>query len=96
MPYPEFFGHTGTCTETRTLTKVLENALSDRATKVVALIKMLFDAKQLNRVLNWLGKKNGQLLNWLKIKKIVEGFKNCIWVWHWVSKLSFWHKNLQC
>ena len=51
MPYPEFFEHTGTCTESTTLTKVLENALSDRATKVMALIKMLFDPEQLNSVL---------------------------------------------
>ena len=28
----EFFGHTGTCTGTRTLTKVLESAPSDRKT----------------------------------------------------------------
>ena len=32
VPYPEFFGHTGTCTGTGTLTKVLESAPSDRHT----------------------------------------------------------------
>ena len=30
--YPEFFGHTGTCTGTGILAKVLENAPSDRQT----------------------------------------------------------------
>ena len=30
--YPEFFGHTGTCTGTGTLTKVLESTLPDRQT----------------------------------------------------------------
>ena len=30
VPYPDFFGHTGTCTGIRTLTKVLESIRSDR------------------------------------------------------------------
>ena len=38
-----FFGHSGTCTGTRTLTKVLERALSDRQTDK--------SYKQLNRVM---------------------------------------------
>ena len=34
VPYPEFFGgHNGTCTQTRTLTEVLESTLSDRPIK---------------------------------------------------------------
>ena len=32
VPYPQFFGHTGTCTGTETLTKVLESTQSVRQT----------------------------------------------------------------
>ena len=32
VPYPDFFGHTGTCTGTRTLTIVLESTPSGRQT----------------------------------------------------------------
>ena len=32
VPYPEFFGHNGTCTGTGTSTKVLGSAPSDRQT----------------------------------------------------------------
>ena len=32
VPYLEFFGHTGECTGTGTLTKVLESTPSDRQT----------------------------------------------------------------
>ena len=47
-----FFGHNGTCTGTGTLTKVLESALLDRQTyKSYGSIYVLFNAKQLNRVI---------------------------------------------
>ena len=36
--YAEFFGHTGTCTRTGTLPKVLESTPSGRPTKVMAYV----------------------------------------------------------
>ena len=50
---------------------------TDRQKLWIYWVMLLKDnAKQLNRFIKYLGKKNGELLNWLKLKRIREIFQN--------------------